>query len=71
MIAGIQAEYPSDAESTKDTQYFILMGKMYFLNIFDKIDCIITAPYCSEMFFLYQETFGSWDYKAGTCLKWQ
>ena len=33
MIAGIQAEYQSDAGSTKDISYLAPMGKQ-FVNIF-------------------------------------
>ena len=42
MIAGTQAEYQSDAGSTKDTLNGRAMG-CFFVNIFEKIERIISA----------------------------
>ena len=47
MIAGTEAEYQSDAESTKDTTYNPY--GVSFVNIYEKIDQVITALYCIEI----------------------
>ena len=45
MIAETQAEYQSNAGSTKDTPYLDLTGELWvsFVNICEKIDRIMTA----------------------------
>ena len=54
MIAGTQAEYKSDAGSTKDAPYLALTGELWgvFCNIFEKIDRVITALHCIYMYIL-------------------
>ena len=54
MIRGTEAEYQSDAGSTKDTPYLTLTGNLWgvFVNICEKIDHFIAAPHCSQ-----------WEYK--------
>ena len=48
MIAGIQAEYQTDAGSTNDTPYLALTGELLgvFCDYFETIDCVITAVHC-------------------------
>ena len=52
MIAGTQAEYQaeyqSDAGSTKDTPYLALTGEIWvsFVNIFETFGRVLTAPHC-------------------------
>ena len=49
MIDGTQAEYQSDAGSTKDTPYLALTGELWGVfckYFFYKIDRIITALHC-------------------------
>ena len=43
-----EAEYQSDAESTKYTPYLVLTDELWgvFVNICEKIDRVITAPHC-------------------------
>ena len=48
MITGTEAEYQSDAGSTKRASYGVS-----FVNIYDKIDCVITAPYCIWLDVIY------------------
>ena len=52
MIAETQAEYQSDAGSTKETPYLCLTGELWgvFVNIFEKIDRILTAPHCCQYY---------------------
>ena len=48
IITGTHAEYQSYAGSKKDTPYLALAGVLYgvsFVNIFRKINRVITAPY--------------------------
>ena len=44
MIARIQPEYQSDAGSIKDT--YRASYEASFVNIFEEIDRVITAPHC-------------------------
>ena len=48
MIAGTEAEYRSDAGSTKDTPYHALRGELWgiFCEYFQKINRVIMALYC-------------------------
>ena len=50
MIRRTEAEYQSDAGSTKDTPYLTLTGNLWgvFVNICEKIDHFIAAPHCSQ-----------------------
>ena len=47
MIAGTQAEFQSDAGSTKDTPYLALTGEIWgvFCEYFEKIERVVTAPH--------------------------
>ena len=47
MITETEAEYKLDAGSTKAIPYFALTGELWgvFVNIYEKIDRIITAPH--------------------------
>ena len=51
MIIEIEAEHQSDAGTTKHTPYLArtgeLWGGVYFVNICEKTNRIITAPHCS------------------------
>ena len=48
MITRTEAEYQSDAGSTKDTPYPALPGEIWgvFCEYFEKMDRVITAPHC-------------------------